>query len=273
MPPATEPPPAIVRMVDVPYVADAWHGADANSSQTLDLYVPAGDGPFPLILWIHGGGWHSFGKQPEGEQLALQFIPQGFALAAINYRLTPDAPFPAQIEDCQLALRWLRQHASEHHLDPSRVGALGHSAGGHLAALMATGGIVKSAEPVQAAVCWSPPCDLDRERGEWPRNTFVWNPDDKFTRTFFRSGGYDTEFAREASPTTHAHAGMPPILLVHGAEDNVVPPGQTLAFARRLASLNVDFTLRIVPEANHGLMNPTTEREALVFFKRTLRPR
>lgn len=257
---------AAARLIDQPYALDAWRGANPDSSHTLDLHLPAGDGPFPLVLWIHGGGWHSCGKQPEGERIARRFAPAGFALAAINYRLTPDAPFPAQIKDCHRALRWLRQHAATHHLDASRVGVLGHSAGAHLAALVAAGVGATDPEPVQAAVCWSPPCDLDRKRGAWPGDTFVWNPDDRFTRTFFPGGAYDEDFARSASPASHAHADMPPILLVHGGADTVVPPGQTIVFADNLRSLGVPATLRIDPQATHDLLDEHLIEEALRFF-------
>ncbi|MEI9960259.1 MAG: alpha/beta hydrolase [Limisphaerales bacterium] len=106
----------------------------------LDLYVPAGNGSFPLVIWIHGGGWHGGDKETSGASLALQFLPHGFALASLDYRYTYDAPFPAQIEDCNKALVWLRLNAKKYHLDPDRVGVVGHSAGAHLAALMAATG-------------------------------------------------------------------------------------------------------------------------------------
>ncbi|MFH1496351.1 MAG: alpha/beta hydrolase [Verrucomicrobiota bacterium] len=271
MPPASEPPPAIVRHLDLPYVADAWRGKNPDSSQTLDLYSTTGDTARPLIVWIHGGGWCTCGKQPEGERFALQWVPHGFVVASINYRHTPDAPFPAQIEDCHRAIAWLRAHAGEYHIDPDRVGVVGHSAGGHLCALLATGGIVDKPEPVQAAVCWSPPCDLDRERGAWPRDNFIWNPADTFARYFFPGGRYDKAHARTASPATHAHADMPPVLLVHGALDDIVPADQTVAFHRQLQTLDVESTLQILPEADHDLISPAASNEALEFFNRVLK--
>jgi acetyl esterase/lipase len=122
--------------LDLAYVAGTNPGLKPDSVQTLDLFVPPGNGPFPLAFWIHGGGWPSGGKQNSGIHLALRFLPKGFALASINYRLTADVPFPAQIEDCNAALMYLRQHAAEYQLDDDHVGALGHSAGAHLAAHM-----------------------------------------------------------------------------------------------------------------------------------------
>jgi len=265
------------RVLDQAYVPGAQTGHHPDSIQALDLFVPAGPGPFPVILWVHGGGWHSFGKEPEGIELALTFLPHGFAVAAIGYRLTPDAPFPAQIEDCGRALAWLRLHAAEHRLDPDRVGVVGHSAGAHLCALLATGtagaGFAETgAGPIQAAVCWSPPFDLDRERGAWPKTMFAWNPEDKFSRTFFPGGAYDAEFARRASPASYVHGNMPPMLVVHGARDTIIPFAPVEAFVEQAKKTGVDVTLRIDSERGHDTMNKETKEEALQFFMRVLNP-
>ena len=277
MPPSlAQLPPDTRCILDQAYVPGARAGRHPDSIQALDLFVPAGPGPFPLILWIHGGGWHSCGKQPEGTELALKFIPHGFALAAIGYRLTPDAPFPAQIEDCGRALAWLRRHATEHRLDPHRIGAVGHSAGAHLGALLATGtagsGFAETgAGPIQAAVCWSPPFDLDRERGAWPASMFIWNPEDPFSKTFFPGGAYDAAFARRASPASYIHSGLPPLLVVHGARDTLVPFGPVQNFVEQSCTVGIDVTLRVDPERGHDTMNEESKEEALRFFLRVLR--
>jgi acetyl esterase/lipase len=278
MQPALAPlPPDTRSLLNQAYVPGAQAGHHPDSIQALDLFVPAGPGPFPLILWIHGGGWHSCGRQPEGTELALKFIPHGFALAAIGYRLTPDAPFPAQIEDCGHALAWLRRHAAAHRLDPNRVGVIGHSAGAHLCALLATGTVgagfaETGAGPIQAAVCWSPPFDLDRERGPWLVSMFAWNPEDKFTKTFFPGGTYDAAFARRASPSSYLHAGLPPLLVVHGALDTVIPFAPVENFVQRARSAGADVTFRLDAKLGHNTMNEESKEEALQFFVRTLRP-
>jgi acetyl esterase/lipase len=272
-------PAGTLHILDQPYVPNPIIGSRPGSAQTLDLYVPAGKGPYPLIIWIHGGGWHGGDKDMSGASLARDFIPDGFALASLDYRFTYDAAFPAQIEDCNAALIWLRQHAGQYQLDPDRVGVVGHSAGAHLAALMATTGdgtrFSKSADSVrvQAAVCWSGPFDLDRERGRWPTNMFAWNPRDPFTRTFFPGGVYDQEFARQASPASYIHAGIPPMLMVNGGKDNVVPLGQASVFADSLKQAGVDVTFRIDPEHGHDTMNAAATKEAIQFFQRTLEHR
>ena len=265
-----------LKILDAPYAEGAWAGSNPASVQTLDLFVPAGAGPFPLIVWIHGGGWHG-GDKDGGASLALQFLPHGFALASLNYRYTYDAPFPAQIEDCNAMLVWLRTHAKQYHLDPDRVGVIGHSAGAHLAALMATTGDGKqfskdlnTSVSVQAAVCWAGPLDLDRERGQWPTNMFAWSLKDAFSKTFFPGGTYDGAFARTASPASYVHDGIPPMLIVHGAKDTTVPLGQASTFAARLKESGADVTYHIDPDHGHDVMNAAATEEAVQFFERTL---
>jgi acetyl esterase/lipase len=262
-------PPGTVTLLDQPYVENPWQSADPDSAQTLDLYVPAGSGPFPLIVWIHGGGWHSLGKQSYRLNMVASFVPHGFAVASIAYRLTPDAPFPAQIEDCHRAVAWLKQHADEHAIDPTRIGVAGHSAGAHLCALLATGGIVTDAECVQAAVLWSPPCTIDRE--EWPRDTFPWNPDGKFSQTFFPSKAYEPELARLASPSTHLHPAVPPLLIVHGDADPIVPIGPTTRFAEQAGGLGINVTYRAEAGGTHDILNAANDQEAARFFIRVLK--
>jgi acetyl esterase/lipase len=272
-------PPGSTNHLDLAYVAGTKPGQKPDSVQTLDLFVPPGQGPFPLILWIHGGGWHSGGKENSGINLALKFLPQGFALASINYRLTGDAPFPAQIEDCNAALIHLRQHAAEHRLDAGRVGALGHSAGAHLAALMAVTGDGHRFSPgseasvhVQAAVCWATPADLDRERGDWPKTSMMHNGTNAPLWAFFPGKVYDAALARTASPASYVHPGVPPLLMVHGAQDKLVPPGQAVAFAEALRAAGVAVAWRVDPDRGHDVMNAAAIDEAVAFFQRALQP-
>ena len=135
-PPSTPPPvPAgVTAHRDVAYVTNA------HQRQKLDLYVPEkGDGPFPIIVWIHGGAWMS-GDKNGCPPLSSGFVARGYAGVSLDYRLSGDAIFPAQIEDCKAAIRWLRAHAKEYRLDPTRIGVWGASAGGHLVALLGTSG-------------------------------------------------------------------------------------------------------------------------------------
>jgi len=262
---------------DITYVDNAQPGKDPDSAQTLDLFVPPGNGPFPLIIWIHGGGWHGGGKETSGIGLAKSFLPKGFALASLDYRFVQDACFPAQIDDCDSALVWLRKNAAQYRLDPDHVGVVGHSAGAHLAALMAVTGDGSQfshdsvSVRVQAAVCWATPADLDRDRGKWPAKSVLFNPKDPLFK-LFPNGTYAAAFARMASPASYVHAGVPPMLILHGGKDDLVPIGQAQAFADNLKKAGVDVTFRIDPERGHGVMCDAATQEAIAFFQRTLLP-
>jgi len=110
----------------------------AGQPLKLDLYLPAhARTPMPIVVWVTGGGWAHAGKG-ECERLAAWLTGYGFAVAGIEYRVSSQAPFPAQIQDCKAAIRWLRAHAAEYGLDRRNVGAWGDSAGGHLVELLGT---------------------------------------------------------------------------------------------------------------------------------------
>ncbi|HKB42657.1 MAG TPA: alpha/beta hydrolase, partial [Gemmataceae bacterium] len=110
----------------------------------LDLYIPEkADAPLPVVVWIHGGGWRAGSK----DRCPITWLAgKGYLVASINYRLLQHGEFPAQIEDCKAAIRWLRANAKKYNLDPDRIGVMGASAGGHLVALLGTSGHVKDLE-------------------------------------------------------------------------------------------------------------------------------
>jgi acetyl esterase/lipase len=135
--------------------------------QRLDVFYPAkSEKPVPLVVWIHGGAWAGGTKE---RCPALPLLDGGFAVASVTYRFSQHAKFPAQIEDCKAAIRWLRAHAKELNFDPDRIGAWGSSAGGHLVALLGTTGDEKDwdkgenldqSSKVQAVVDWFGPSNL-----------------------------------------------------------------------------------------------------------------
>ena len=154
-------PPGIAARRDVAYVPGG------GPRQTLDVFFPEKtDKPLPLIVWIHGGAWRAGSKD---RAPAMPLLADGFAVASVTYRFSQDAPFPAQIEDCKAAIRWLRAHAKELNFDPALVGVWGSSAGGHLVAMLGTAGDVKAwdkgenldqSSRVQAVCDWFGPADL-----------------------------------------------------------------------------------------------------------------
>ncbi|MHB9107608.1 MAG: prolyl oligopeptidase family serine peptidase [Armatimonadota bacterium] len=246
----------------------------------LDLYLPEqAQEPLPLIIWIHGGGWQA-GTKAIGPA-HLQVLKYGFALASVEYRLSGEAIFPAQIEDCKAAVRWLRANARQYHLDPDALGAWGSSAGGHLVALLGTSGGVKELEGnlgnaevssrVQAVCDLCGPSDLlqmvgqpssiDRRSANSPEARFLGGPISE-----------NKEKARQASPITYVSKDDPPFLIVHGSKDNVVPVNQSQLLYDALQADGVDATLRIVEGAGHGVNSPDVQRQALEFFQRHLKP-
>lgn len=262
--------PLIAKVLfDLPYSTSRV----AHPSQCLDLYLPEGVGPFSLAIWIHGGGWAQYDKRLD---FTPEFLRRGLALASINYRLTAEGfPFPAQIEDCLSALAWIRQHGGKWGIDPGRIGLSGHSAGAHLATLLASVCMTRhfgagECLGVQAVAGLSGPYDLGRERANWPGSYFVWKPDDPFCTKFFAEGCYDEELARRASPASYLRKGLPPMLIVHGAKDDIVPHAQAEAYAKSLVNWGGEAFFRLESEANHDLL-PENIRAIAEFFANELR--
>jgi acetyl esterase/lipase len=201
----------------------------------LDLALPAdaGDKPLPAIIVIHGGGWlegdkSSFTLRKHGVPGNIEeFAEAGFAAATINYRLSGEAPFPAAVEDCKCAVRWLRAHAKEYNIDPARIGAYGNSAGGHLALILAMtdknaglegdGPYQSESSRVQAAVSDSGPIDL---LGQYQSNRL------REVVSRFMGGapeGDRTTLYEKASPIRLINKETQPLLLIYGVDDEQVP--------------------------------------------------
>ncbi|HCT77273.1 MAG TPA: alpha/beta hydrolase [Micromonosporaceae bacterium] len=212
----------------------------------LDLHVPPGEGPFPVVLWIHGGGWQSGSRLWLPDSIAPyafheRLIARGYAVADVDYRLASEAQYPAQLTDVQSAIRWLRHHAGSLQLDPQRFATLGESAGGHLAAMAALLGEGETA--IQAMVNWYGAADLDFR-----------DSDDPFTSPAVLLGGPirgRRDFARWASPINHVHPGAPPFLNMHGTEDEIVPIEQSIRLTEALQAHGCRADLYPVEGAGH----------------------
>ncbi|HEX5734897.1 MAG TPA: alpha/beta hydrolase [Blastocatellia bacterium] len=229
----------------------------------LDLYLPAeSTTALPLIVWVHGGGWASGDKGNGGH--AARLTERGYAVASINYRLSWEDRFPAQIEDCKAAIRWLRANASRYNLDPDRIGVWGSSAGGHLAALLGTSGGVEELEGdlgnqdqssrVQAVIDWYGPADLLRMQSE-SLPCGVIDHDSPLSPEALLLGcpiQLCKDRARRASPVTYATSDDPPFLIMHGTEDCLVPPLQSRDMQEALAAVGVEATLKFIQGAGHG---------------------
>lgn len=232
-----------------------------HERQRLDLYLPEkAHAPLPAIIWVHGGAWLAGSKD---NCPALRFVERGYAVVSIGYRLSQHAVFPAQIEDCKAAIRWLRAHAAEYSLDPQRFGAWGSSAGGHLVALLGTSGEVKEFEVganldqssrVQAVCDWFGPTDLTQMAAHALPGARLDHdaPDAPEAKLIGGAVQENRDKAARANPITYASKDDAPFLIVHGDQDPTVPyhQSQLLFDALKLAGVSVHF--HTIHGAGHG---------------------
>jgi acetyl esterase/lipase len=223
----------------------------------LDLFLPVVDGPLPVVVYVHGGGWQRGTRREPPPLLDPDFYDQiaaaGLAVAAVDYRLSGEARFPAALEDVRTAVGWVRDNAAAYGLDPGRVFLWGDSAGGHLALLAALTGSALTGAAVRAAVAWFPvtdllgmPSDL-ADAGAVPDR----GPDSREARFLGAPASAVPDLARQASPVTHARADAPPILLQHGTADDMVPAAQSVRLASALRQAGAAVELELVPGATH----------------------
>jgi acetyl esterase/lipase len=253
--------------------------SNGGERQKLDLYLPATGTNLPLIVWIHGGGWASGDKEsPPG----LGFVGHGFALASVDYRLSQDAIFPAQLTDCKAAIRWLRAHAAEQGINPDRIGVWGASAGGHLVALLGTTGGVKEFDTgdnlgvssrVQAVCDWFGPTDFT-QMTNYPSAIMHGAADSPEAKLLGGAIGENPEKAQRANPIHYVTKDAPPFLIMHGEKDPLVPPNQSQLLADALQKAGGPVTFHIVPGAGHGgpeFSQPEERDRLFVFFARYLK--
>ena len=220
----------------------------------LDLYTPAGTPPFPVVVWIHGGSWVSGVRDIFPGHPALRLRDRGYAVATIDYRLVPEGFFPAQSHDCKAALRWLRANADRYGLDRNRIAAWGASAGGHLAALLGTGGGLAALEDlsqghpgessrVQAVVDWFGPADYRLADAQ-----------QQLTAALLLGCpiALCPDKAALASPVSHVDGADPPFLIQHGTADRVVPIDHSEALHGELLAAAVRSTFTRLDGAGHA---------------------
>lgn len=230
----------------------------------------------PVIINIHGGGWWTGNR---GIERGLLMPLQGFFYASIEYRLSGQAPFPAQIHDVKAAIRWVRAHADEYNLDPDRIGLYGGSAGGHLSALAGCTADIPELEgdcgwaghstKVHAVAAANPPTDLTVSEDAWPWLYEEDGPGEHFLGGRIRE---KQALARLASPMTYVNSDAPPHLLIHGTEDNIVPFEQSRILHNALLEVSVDSTLVVFDGIDHGLYGYSALQwtPVMEFFKRHL---
>ncbi len=247
-------PEGTVRYGNIPYAGDTLQ------KHLLDIYLPPdAKGDLPLVVWIHGGAWMLNDKYSDMgymKNTVRGFIDSGYALASINYRYSTEAPFPAQIRDCNQALEFLYQNAGKYRLDRSKIAVIGFSAGGHLASLLALSNNdrVKDFYPdgkkisfrIRLALDFYGPSDFlaiaaaGQPAGPNPVSLLLGaSPLDR------------PDLAKAASPVTYVDKGDPPFLIVQGEKDESVPYTQSVLLSSWLRLAGVKNELVIVPGAPH----------------------
>lgn len=275
--------PAGIKMEkDIAYIAG---GDDA---QKLDLYLPEKPSgkPLPLIVHIHGGGWMGGSKFPCP---VAGMVLKGYAVASVEYRFSQKAKFPAQIQDCQAAIRWLRAHAKKHNFDVEHMGVVGGSAGGHLSALVGTSGGKKAFAPiggneeqsdkVQAVCDIYGPADfstvVEQAAGDKNvKNIFEFNtPKDPYSSLIGTHLG-DKQRADAVSPVHYVSRDNPPFLILHGTHDTLVPYAQSQELLAALKAQGVEAWLQTLPGSGHGgaaFGKPAVTKLTLDFFDKYLK--
>ena len=223
--------------------------------QALDLYLPKdAQGPVPVIVWVHGGGWLNGSKK---NPKCLYMVDHGYAVASINYRLTQVAQWPAQIDDCRESVRWLKKQAKQYNLDADHIGVWGSSAGGHLVALMGTLPYDKNetvSSRVQAVCDWFGPTEL---LSMPPNNVGNGRTEEDVAN----SNGAKLlgctvkdcpELAKQASGLDQVSSDDPPFLIMHGDLDPGVPISQSTRLYEKLKAQGVHAELAIIAGAGHG---------------------
>jgi acetyl esterase/lipase len=244
-----------------------------HERQKLDLFVPKADAPTPLLIWVHGGGWE--GGSKDGGNPLLPMLGKGYAVVAINYRLSKQAVFPAQIHDVKAAVRYLRANAKKYNLDSDHFGAAGASAGGHLVALLGTSAGAKDLEgdgphkdfssAVQAICDVFGPTDLVKLSPPGKTNAV--------SRLLGGDTGEKKDLAVRANPITYVDAKDPPFLILHGDKDSLVPVSQSELLRDALKKEGVEVELVVVPGAGHGpgVFTKVNNEKVAGFFDRHLK--
>ncbi len=243
-------------MIEVRSWLDLEYAVRSGRRMGLDLHRPPTTEPGrPLIVWFHGGGWMQFSKA-EWQGVAW-LVAEGYAVASVGYRLSVDAKFPAQIEDCEAALAWLQAYGRAYGVDPSTSVLMGHSAGGHLAALLGLSAGRRRwnadgppAAPPRAIVAMSAPADLTLPLEP------AFTGSCKTLREIYElllGGSLDAriELARDASPLRYVHGGAPPTLLLHGEADTAVPFEEARRLHEALRAAGAEARLKAFPGGTH----------------------
>ena len=251
------------KYLDIPY-------ATVTPTQKLDIYLPEeGNGPFPVIISIHGGAFMIGDKGDMQVMPILNGLNHGYAVVSVNYRMSGEAIFPKDINDVKAAIRWVKANGSKYHLNPLKIATWGGSAGGNLAALAGTSGGVKDLEDlslgnadqtsnVQAVVDWFGPIDFLKMDEQFkasgkgtPDHSEANSPESKILG---KQITLIPALVKAANPATYITRDDPPFFVEHGKEDQLVPTQQSINFAAELTKIlgEPKVTLVLLDGTRHG---------------------
>ncbi len=277
-----------VAQAEVTVEENVTYGKGGDTDLTLDIARPDGNGPFPALVFIHGGGWYQGSRQGYRGQI-VEAAKRGYVAATISYRLmkfdeakketTTAAPqFPAQIHDAKAAIRWLRANAKMYHVDPNRIGVTGGSAGGHLSLLVGLtdaksnlegdGGNPEQSSRVQAVVNVFGPTEMAACHSNsvvpWIFRLFLGGTPDETAETY-----------KVASPITYVSSDDPPVLTLHGDRDALVPIAQATMLDEKMKAAGASHTLMIFEGQGHGFRGEHARASMTAtwnFFDQHLKP-
>lgn len=256
---------------------DIEYGRVGGKALLLDMYLPKNlDKPAPALMFIHGGGWKK-GSRADYRYYTIRMAEAGYAAFTISYRLSGEATFPAALEDCKCAVRWIRANAAKHNVDPGRIAVIGGSGGAHLAMLAGytdapelegKGGNEGISSRVHAVVNFYGPSDLTTERAREFGDVIAF---------LGKPYAEDSKLYELASPMFHVKPGLPPTLIIHGTIDELVPIDQSAQLAQRLRAAGVPCEFDPIPGWPHtmDLAKPINERflyDMRKFFEKYLAP-
>lgn len=266
---------------DVELVSNVVFGKGGDRELKMDLLKPkkAAAEPMPVVVFIFGGAWRTGSKESGIKPLSV-LAQKGYFCVSIEYRFSQEAIFPAQLEDCKTAIRFLRSKAAEYHINPDKIGVWGMSSGAHLAALLGTTGDVKDFEGtggaaefssrVNAVVDWFGPTDFTRmdAAGSKMKHDPADSPESRLVGGAIQE---NKDKCAKASPLTYVTSDDPPFLIMHGDRDPVVPINQSELLVAALTKAKVKCVFQPVPGGGHGFVGPQHEKKVLEFFDEQLR--
>ena len=261
------------------------YGKVGDLELKLDLAQPAGKGPFPAIVCIHGGGWRQ-GSRASYKALIQEAAKRGYVAVTVTYRLVKakqdggfENQFPCQVNDVKCAVRWLRSQAEKYQVDPQRIGAIGGSAGGHLTLMLAltdekanlegSGGSADRSSRIQAAVNFFGPTDMallhKTSPGAAPiAAAFLGGPPEE-----------QKEVYQQSSPLTYVSEDDPPVLTIHGEVDKLVPLEQAKLLDEKMKAAGLSHTLVVIEGQAHGFQGAGQQQAidaTFEFFQKQLKP-